>query len=350
MGAGEHGSSVTRRDRVLLIGLLISLLNGLLNTGSAWGTPAAGTEEGRDPVEVIRELRLRGALYEADAAARTALADAAADPDLQFELYLEMAKIFDRFGLHRNTRPVAASLEAIAAAESVDRHSNTRTRGAIELAKADYYYRAELSEREFPIALAHANEAIRLLTKADEQRLLADAVHRRGLIHMQRRELDEAHRWFDRSLEIDQSAGAREFFLGEYHRHVGFVHYLRGDIAESIPHQRKSLEFRRRSGAIDASLFAAISLGTALVETSSPEEAQEPLLYALMIADRIDSPAGRARAAIALGAMYEALENPISARAAYELCVRTARVIAMESLDQRATEALERLALASEPR
>ena len=77
--------------------------------------------------------------------------------------------------------------------------------------------------------------------------------------------------------------------------------------ASARPHFALSLEYRKQAGAIDASLFAAVSLGNALIETCEPHLAQPHLLYALEVAQAIPSPFGAALASMQLGAMHERL-------------------------------------------
>ena len=120
-----------------------------------------GAAEETNPVLEVRELRLRGALDEARmlAEAKIGLVDARRE----IELRLELARIHDRIGLHQNTRPVAAAFAQIEAADSVARRAGMLPSPEIELAQADYYYRAEMSERESPTATIHAHSAINLM-------------------------------------------------------------------------------------------------------------------------------------------------------------------------------------------
>ena len=247
-------------------------------------------------VAEVEELRLAGDLAGALSLATQNIEAPKASPQLVFDLQLELAKIHDRFGLHDGTRPVAASLEAIAAARDIGRQLNLRARAAVELALADYYYRAEMVEREFDTATQHALRAIVMFRALGDRHREAEAVHRLGLIHLQRRELDWAHELFDESLRVDIEGGARDFFRGEYERHVGFVYALQDDPAASLPYFERSLEYRLKAGAIDASLFAAVSLAATLVELGRGDEAKPHLDYALDIAGRINSTVGRRRA------------------------------------------------------
>jgi hypothetical protein len=86
-----------------------------------------------------------------------------------------------------------------------------------------------MREREFPIAEKHAQLAIDMFHEIGDRHGEAEAVHRLGLIEMQRGNMESAHELFDRSLEVDRAAGERTFFRGEYERHVGFVLMHRGD-------------------------------------------------------------------------------------------------------------------------
>ena len=316
---------------------LIAFLSTLLATSP---TPC---DDPNATLDRIRSLRLSGALAEAQTLAHDTLSCDGLEAERGVAVHLELARILDRFGLHRNTRPVSQALEQIHAAAALVPNPGPDLEAALELARADYYYRAEMSEREFSTAIGHAEAAIRLFQQVGDRHGEAEAVHRLGLIHFQRRELETARQLFDRSLELDDAGGSRVFFLGEYHRHVAFVHLLSDDVPGAIPLFEKSLQNRKDAGAVDASLFAAVSLASALVTVGRSHEARAPLLYALMIAEAIDSPAGQTRATRVLGRMYEALEQPRSAEHAYELTRRTAQAIGYASIAGEAEEALERI-------
>ena len=304
---------------------------------------SAHKQEGDELVR-IRELRLEGALADARVLAEQKLAAGPLNPDLEIDLHLELARIHDRIGLHQNTRPVAAALPQIEAAAATTTDLAPLAQAKIELAKANYYYRAEMRAREFTVATAHADRAIELYRELGDKHGEADAVHRRGLTHFQRREYEPARERFDRSLELDESAGERATLRGDYERHVGFIYVLEGDLAASIPYFERSLAFRREAGAIDASLFAASTLASALVDVERLEEARRHLLYAMMVAEKLDSPTGKARSGLVLGQMYEAPGDDAAARIAFEMTLGVAESIGYASIAQQSRAALERLA------
>jgi tetratricopeptide (TPR) repeat protein len=305
---------------------------------AAVSVQAADTEQ----LLQIRSLRLEGRLTEAQSLAEEALAEEQA-PVRQVELHLELARIYDRVGLHQNTRPVAESLEHVelAAASADARHDPSRAR--IELARADYFYRAEMQGREFPIASQHAQRAIEFFHEIEDRHGEADAVHRLGLIEMQRGNIDQAHELFDRSLGLDRAAGERAFFRGEYERHVGFVLMHRGETENAIPYFRRSLAFRRDAGAIDASLFAAGTLASALVELDRLDEARPVLQYALSVAEKIDSPVGRVRTGLVQGRLNARGGDKLAARLAYEMTIVLAESIGYASAARQAESALNAL-------
>ena len=247
-------------------------------------------------VSEVRELRLRGELEQAHLLAEQAVAAPISATQTRFDLHLELARIHDRFGLHNDSRPVVAALQQVVlAAELVPtlgKHAAARS----ELAFADYYYRAEMQDREFEEAEGYAQRAIAMFDQLDDAHHQAEAVHRLGLIHLQRRELDRARELFEQSLQLDREGGERAFFRGEYERHVGFVYSLREQYEQALPYFERSLKYRLEAGAIDASLFAAISLAATLAELGRSEDARPHLDYAFQIADQIGSPAGRRRA------------------------------------------------------
>lgn len=247
-------------------------------------------------LDEIRSLRLEGELSAALDRAETVLAKNSVDPDVRLRVHLELARIHDRIGLHTNTRPVEAALLHMRSAETIAGDLDEHAKAQVELALAEYFYRAEMPQRLFERASEHAVTASRMLHALGDHHGEAEAVHRLGLIALQKRELELAEEYFDESLRLDRLGGERKFFRGEYERHVGFVKYLGGDAAASLPYFERSLDCRIRAGAIDASMFAAISLGATLVELRRFAAARINLRYALTIAARIDSTEGRARA------------------------------------------------------
>lgn len=290
----------------------------------------------------IREHRLRGALTEAQTLAEQALqthAEALAD---EVAFRLELARIHDRLGLHNNTRPVAAALEQIEVAASRAENADAATQAHISLAFAEYHYRAEMRERVFATATHYAEQAVEQFQQLGDVHGEAEAVHRLGLIELQRRNLDEAHVLFDRSLQLDQAGGERTFFLGEYGRHVGFVYLLKGDYASALPYFEQSLVARRKAGAIDASLFAANTLAGSLIALGRTADAFPHLMYGMMVAEQINSPMGKARIGLNLGRLYEQDGDLEAARLAFEMTHTIATAIG-SSMAQQAEEALERL-------
>ena len=244
-------------------------------------------------VESIRDLRLQGRLSDALIAAAAQLDGA--DKQTAFELHLEMARIHDRVGLHDNTRPAAAALQNIDLAAAIAEDLDALAEAEVGLAYAEFYYRAEMSERVFDAASTQARAARDTFALLDDYHGQADAVHRLGLISLQQGELQAAHELFDESLELDRAAGERALFRGDYERHVGFVYALQDDIAAALPFFERSLEFRINAGAVDASMFAAISVASALVELGRGDEARPHIDYAMRIANDIGSDTGLAR-------------------------------------------------------
>ena len=245
-------------------------------------------------VESIRDLRLQGRLSDALIAAASQLDGA--DKQTAFELHLEMAKIHDRVGLHDNTRPVAAALQNVDLAAAIADDLDALARAEVDLAYAEFYYRAEMSERVFAEASTRARTARDTFASLDDYHGQADAVHRLGLIRLQQGELRAAHELFDESLELDRTAGERALLRADYERHVGYVYALQDAFAVALPYFERSLEFRVNAGAVDASMFAAISLASALVEIGRGDEARPHLDYAIRIANDIGSDTGLARA------------------------------------------------------
>ena len=245
---------------VLMIRIQILLVASL----TAVGLAAQPKPPGSDPAGAVAELRLAGRLEEARDLAEQALARSDLPAIEEIALRLELARIHDRVGLHTNTRPVRAALEEVERAERLSADLDVGTRGKVVAAKAYYYYRAEMAEREFEVAERLVLDAIAMLAEGEDTRGRSDAVHLQGLIHLQRREYGPARDLFDESLRLDRQSGERAWMLGEYHRHVALIQIFQDDWKSALPHLEQSLDYRKKAGAIDASLFAALTLGRAL--------------------------------------------------------------------------------------
>ena len=294
-------------------------------------------------VAEIKTLRLQGQLAEAISIAERQIRSHPDDRLVNIEYHLELARLYDRIGLHNNSRPVTGALENVDAAASLANPADTAALAEIELARAEFYYRAEMSEREFPEAFSYSRSANEQFQKLDDKHGEAEATHRLGLIHMQRNELDDAQIFFDRSLELDQAGGERVYFRGEYERHVGYVHYLRGDVETAVPYFERSLAARIEAGMTDASMFAAITLAEALVRIDRVEAAKPHSLYAIGIAGQLDSLAGMARAMPTLGQVYETEGDLDAAREAYESALGIAEDIGYDGTANRMKTALSRI-------
>jgi tetratricopeptide (TPR) repeat protein len=258
-----------------------------------------------DLLKDIRDLRLQGKLVDAQGMAERELEAGTQDHQLVIKLHLELAGIYDRIGLHTNTRPVEAALEHIEAAHSLVGVPNLAGRAAVELALADYYYRAEMADRDFQMATNHARRAIDLFRELADKSGEADAVHRLGLIKFQSGKLQEARELFEESLTLDKAGANRVWFRGEYERHVGYVIQRNGDRIAAIPYFKRSLEARLEAGAIDASMFAALTLAESEFAHGNSSDAARNAEYALTIGELINSPLGKARATDLVGRIKE---------------------------------------------
>ncbi len=259
-------------------------------------------------------------------------------------LHLKLSAIYDRIGLHQNTRPVAESLAHIDKAAKLVTGLDLVTRARVSLARSKYFYRAEMSERKFAEAEKYGQEALAAFTAAEDIVGQADAVHALGLIYFQRRELDEARELFDRSLVLENSTEKpRPVMLADYGRHVGFVYLVSGDIALAIPHFEQSFADRVRGGLRDPAMFAAVTLASALVDEGRLTDAERPLLYALQAADDMTSPSGKVRALLVAGKFHTAHRNVEKARAALIEARDIAVKIGLSSSASRAQSSLENL-------
>lgn len=110
-------------------------------------------------LENIHLLRITGELDKTRNAAHSALECFLPDEE-RFALLIELSSIEDRIGLHQNTRPVAAALEAINAAGALSENLLLVTKATLMLARAEYSYRAEMAGRKFEEAEKQAYEAL----------------------------------------------------------------------------------------------------------------------------------------------------------------------------------------------
>jgi tetratricopeptide (TPR) repeat protein len=286
-------------------------------------------------------------LGDAQAAAERELAAGRSGIELQIELHVELARIHDRFGLHRHTRPVAAALWHLEAASALAPRATPLARAQVELAHAEYHYQAEMPKREFAETTRRARSALDQFRELQSAHGEADALHKLGLVHFHRGELDQARILFEESRERDRAGGARPLFQADYERHVGFVLTGSGEGAAAIPYFERSLDLRRQAGAVDAAMFAATSLAQALVDSGRLDEAKSHLLYALLAAQRLDSGTGNAQVGLLLARMYERRGDTATARLAAENALRAAESIGHASITRQTRELLERL---QEPR
>jgi tetratricopeptide (TPR) repeat protein len=291
----------------------------------------------------VRSLMWQGDLDQARMLAERALETGDIDDATRIRLHLRLARIHDRYGLHLNTRPVPEAREHVAAAESIFSDSTRDLEGHLELAKARYAYWREMTDREFPETIRHAETALELLRQAGDRHGEADALHRLGLAYLQRRDLVQARDYFDQSLQVDSLAGPRPIMLGDYERHVGYLYVIEGDTESAVPYFERSLEVRRQGGLTDQSLFAATTYASALVDIGRAREAHQPLLYAFMLAEKLNSPVGKSRAGVVLGEMYEQLGLEAAAVEAYEMTRRVATSVGYGSVERQAVEGLARL-------
>ena len=300
-------------------------------------------DEPHPAICTVQTLMAAGELDEAAAVAEELLSVSGASKNTQIKLHLELAKILDRIGLHQNSRPVEESLDHIRRAERLLAGEGGVLKARVELEKANHHYHAEMRGREFPSAMRHAQHALLLFDEGGNIHGQSDAVHQLGLIHMQRREFGKARELFERSLELDDQAGSRGALRGDYERHVGFLYFLDDSTGAAVSYFERSLKYRREAGLIDQSMFAAETFASALLDVGRAEEARDPLLYALMLAEKLDSPVGKSRVGFTLGEMYEQLGDTQAAIETYEMTLRVAESVGYDSVGRLARVALERL-------
>lgn len=253
-------------------------------------------EKGNAPFESVRQLRLQGQLGKAEEFALDYINGSDSSTDQEHQMRLELATIYDRQSLHDGTRPSEEALRQLQDIESKTSTLSADVRAGLSYGYARYFYRAELPDRKFETAEKYTTRAIDAYKSLDDIYGQAEAVHLQGLIEMQRGNYGGAGVLFDESLRLDELAGARIFFRGEYDRHMGFVLYLTGKLEESLPYFRHSAEAREAAGATDPLVFAKITLASVLSELGNDEEALPIAKDAMASARMIGSKVAQSRA------------------------------------------------------
>lgn len=288
----------------------------------------------------IRNARLAGQLTEARELALEALSQREVEPGAAVQLYLELARVEDRAGLHANTRPVALAMAYLDSAEARTPESDSVLAAAVLAMRAELEYRVEMGT-DFVRASEYSELALELYRTLGEVHGEADALHRLGLIALQTGDVGRARQLFVTCQRLDEAGGMRPVFQSDVERHVALTDLAEGNVSAAIPHFERSLALRTQSGAIDAAMFAANSLASALIDVGRAREAAVPLLYATTIAGSIDSPVAAARNHLVAGRLHQALGNPVAAYRAYEAAERLATAVELESVARQAYEALE---------
>jgi tetratricopeptide (TPR) repeat protein len=299
-------------------------------------------------LERVRQLRLLGELQAAESLAGEIIDQSETSPADEFALRLELARIHDRYGLHFRRRPVTAALAEIDKATELARDLADSYQAQARLARAYYYYRAEMSGREFPVAIRLLEEALVLMPETSDYHDRAEAVHLRGLIHLQMRELDLARQRFDESLELDKQGGARVFFRGEYERHLGLVYIFQDRPELAIPHLEQSLEARIESGAVDASLFAATLLANQRLRLGQLDAIPPLMAYSQSVLKNLDSPFGEYQFLMVSGRYWDAASDECQALGYYLRAKRVAESIDWSEGASQADDYLSRSAEQSE--
>ena len=248
------------------------------------------------PFENVRRLRLEGQLGKAEETALNYIDSNDSSVDQKHQMRLELATIYDRQSLHDGTRPSGKALSQLRDIETKASTLSAEVRAGLNYGFARYFYRAEMPDRKFEMAEKYVTRAMDAYKSLGDIYGQAEAVHLHGLIEMQRGNYEGAGVLFDESLRLDELAGARMFFRGEYDRHMGFVLYFKGKPEESLLYFRRSAEAREAAGATDPLVFARITLASILNELGNDEEALPIAKDAMASARMIESKVAQSRA------------------------------------------------------
>jgi len=248
------------------------------------------------PFENVRRLRLEGQLGKAEETALNYIDSNDSSVDQKHQMRLELATIYDRQSLHDGTRPSGKALSQLRDIETKASTLSAEVRAGLNYGFARYFYRAEMPDRKFEMAEKYVTRAMDAYKSLGDIYGQAEAVHLHGLIEMQRGNYEGAGVLFDESLRLDELAGTRMFFRGEYDRHMGFVLYFKGKPEESLLYFRRSAEAREAAGATDPLVFAKITLASILNELGNDEEALPIAKDAMASARMIESKVAQSRA------------------------------------------------------
>jgi len=248
------------------------------------------------PFENVRRLRLQGQLGEAAETALNYIDSNDSSVDQKHQMRLELATIYDRQSLHDGTRPSGQALGQLRYIETQGSTLSAEVEAGLNYGFARYFYRAEMPDRKFEVAEKYVTQAMDAYKSLDDIYGQAEAVHLHGLIEMQRGNYEGAGVLFDESLRLDELAGARVLFRGEYDRHMGFVLYFKGKLEESLLYFRRSAEARETAGATDPLVFAKITLASVLNELGNDKEALPIAKDAMASARMIGSKVAQSRA------------------------------------------------------
>ena len=244
----------------------------------------------------VRRLRLDGQLDKAAETAFDYIDSNDSSVDQKHRMRLELATIYDRQSLHDGTRPSEKALGQLRYLESKTSMLSEEVRAGLQYGFARYFYRAEMPDQKFEMAEMYVTQAMDAYKSLGDIYGQAEAVHLHGLIEMQRGNYEEAGVLFNNSLRLDELAGARILFRGEYDRHMGFVLYLQGNSEEALQYFRRSAEAREAAGATDPLVFAKITLASALNELGNDMEALPIARDAMASAKMIGSKVAQSRA------------------------------------------------------
>jgi len=76
---------------------------------------------------------------------------------------------------------------------------------------------------------------------------MAAAYHQLGIVAQQRGQLDDAQRWYERSLEIEEEFGNRPGMASSYHQ-LGSLAQMRGQLDDAQRWYERSLEIKEQRG------------------------------------------------------------------------------------------------------
>lgn len=174
-------------------------------------------------------------------------------------------------------------------------------------------------------AVEHVEYACQAFGFLQEPGREAVAANFLGWTYLSMGKLDEARRWFEKSMQINAGLGAR-LRLAQNYQNLAIVCYKQGHYPRAVDHLEKEMELVGEQS--DMLCRARLALGNVLRLQGKWTEARKTLLEAYALAREIDLGREEALALEFLGDVFRDESQPAEARRYYERSLKPARRLA----------------------